>query len=434
MTLPVKYYANTMQGAPQLTNDWGCMTALLDAVLVTGFNLKTIETLTSAAGVATANSPAGHLYWVGQVLAISGADQNEYNGEVRVVAVTTSTFTYAITGTPVSPATGASITSKVAPLGWEIAFTATNKRAYRNKNVLSNRPYLRVDDSCDPAYTTTYAKKAKVTMAQGMSDIDTFVGARAPFDSAYPTRNEVATGSGAGVYDGWYKWYYARSDGNAYDHYGASVFNRPWTLVGDDRGFYIFNDTWSSGGLGGKCFTDFESYRSADGFNTLLCAQETYQPASMASSTYDSEGYQSADWRSRFPRTLDGTGKILMRSYLQIGNNVNPSFTSLNTNMETGEIARVLGMHAGDQLLGREAFLFGAQHDRCAMGVVGADEPAFVAAHFLEAGPDVGLDVLDQVAEMDCAIGIGERAGNEDLAGHDTVFPGAGGDRMACRI
>ena len=332
MTLPVKYYANTMQGAPQLTNDWGCMTALLDAVLVTGFNLKTIETLTSADGVATANIPAGHLYWVGQVLTISGADQNEYNGEVRVVAVTTSTFTYAITGAPVSPATGASITSKVAPLGWEIAFTAANKRAYRSKNVASNRPYLRVDDSCDPAYTTTYAKKAKVTMAQGMSDIDTFVGARAPFDSAYPTRNEVATGSGAGVYDGWYKWYYARSDGNAYDNYGPSAFNRPWTLVGDDRGFYIFNDTWSGGGLGGKCFTDFESYRSADGFNTLLCAQDAYNYASIPSSSYDSEGYQSADWRSRFSRTMDTMGKVLMRSYLQIGNNVNPSFTSLNTN------------------------------------------------------------------------------------------------------
>lgn len=332
MTLPVKYYANTMQGAPQLTNDWGCMTALLDAVLVTGFNLKTIASLTSATGVATASIPAGHLYWVGQVLTISGADQSEYNGEVRVVAVTTSTFTYAITGTPVSPATGASITSKVAPLGWEIAFTATNKRAYRSKNVLSNRPYLRVDDSCDPAYTTAFAKKAKVTMAQGMSDIDTFVGARAPFDSAYPTRNEVATGSGAAVYDGWYKWYYARSDGNAYDNYGPSVYNRAWTLVGDDRGFYIFNETWGSGGLGGKCFTDFESYRSADGFNTLLCAQEAYQPASMASSSLDSEGYQCADWRGRFPRTLDGLGKILMRSYLQIGNNVNPSFTSLNTN------------------------------------------------------------------------------------------------------
>ena len=332
MTLPVKYYSNTMQGAPQLTNDWGCMTALLDAVLITGFNLKTIETLTGDTGVATANIPAGHLYWVGQVLSISGADQNEYNGEVRVVAVTTSTFTYAITGTPVSPATGASITSKVAPLGWEIALTATNKRAYRSKNVLSNRPYLRVDDSCDSAYAATYAKKAKVTMAQGMSDIDTFVGSRAPFDSAYPTRNEVATGSGAGVYDGWYKWYYARAGGNGHDQYDPVAYNRPWTLVGDDRGFYLFNEGMDSGGLGGKCFTDFESYRSADGFNTLLCAQDTYQPANTHASNIDGEGYSSSDWRSRFPRTLDGTGKVLMRGYLQIGNNVSPSFTSLNTN------------------------------------------------------------------------------------------------------
>jgi len=332
MTLPVKYYANTMQGAPQLTNDWGCMTALLDAVLVTGFNLKTIETLTSDAGVATANIPAGHLYWVGQVLAISGADQSEYNGEVRVVAVTTSTFTYAITGTPVSPATGASITSKVAPLGWEIAFTATNKRAYRSKNVLSNRPYLRVDDSLGPAYNTTYAKKAKVTMAQGMSDIDTFVGARAPFDSANPSQNEGASGSGNTVVDGWYKWYYARAGGNGHDEYSPAVYNRPWAVVGDDRGFYIFNEGGDSGGLGGKCFTDFESYRSADGFNTILCAQDAYLGANAYASQLDSEGYQSSDWRSRFPRTLDGTGKILMRSYLQIGNNVNPSFTSLNTN------------------------------------------------------------------------------------------------------
>ena len=332
MTLPVKYYANTMQGAPQLTNDWGCMTSLLDAVLVTGFNLKTIANLTSAIGVATASIPAGHLYWVGQVLTISGADQNEYNGEVRVVAVTTSTFTYAITGTPVSPATGASITSKVAPLGWEIAFTATNKRAYRSKNVLSNRPYLRVDDSLCPAYNTTYAKKAKVTMAQGMSDIDTFVGARAPFDSANPNQNEGASGSGNTVVDGWYKWYYARAGGNGHDEYGPAVYNRPWAVVGDDRGFYIFNEGGDSGGLGGKCFTDFESYRSADGFNTILCAQDAYLGANAYASQLDGEGYQSSDWRSRFPRTLDGTGKILMRSYLQIGNNVNPSFTSLNTN------------------------------------------------------------------------------------------------------
>ncbi len=170
MTLPVKHFHSNMQGAPQLSNDWGCMTALLDACLVTGFNTKAISGITRVGTVATASIAAGHLYEVGQVLAVSGADQAAYNGEVCVLSVTSTTFTYAVTGSPVTPATGASLSVKVAPLGWEIAFTGTNKRAYRSPNILSSRPYLRVDDGLDPVWTTAYAKYAKVTMAQGMTD------------------------------------------------------------------------------------------------------------------------------------------------------------------------------------------------------------------------------------------------------------------------
>jgi hypothetical protein len=57
-----------------------------------------------------------------------------------------------------------------------------------------------------------------------------------------------------------------------------------------------------------------------------------------------------------------------------------------------------------------------------------------MAAQFLEARPDIGLDVLDQVAEMDRAVGIGQGAGDKDLAGHHGFFPGAGGGLVACRI
>jgi hypothetical protein len=75
-------------------------------------------------------------------------------------------------------------------------------------------------------------------------------------------------------------------------------------------------------------------------------------------------------------------------------------------------------MHAFDQRLRRDAFLLGAQHDRRAVRVVGADVPALVAAHLLEAHPDVGLDVFDQVAEVDGAVGVGQGGGDEDFAGH----------------
>ncbi|MCG8023300.1 MAG: hypothetical protein AB2652_07310 [Candidatus Thiodiazotropha endolucinida] len=38
-------------------------------------------------------------------------------------------------------------------------------------------------------------------------------------------------------------------------------------------------------------------------------------------------------------------------------------------------------------------------------------------AHFLKARPDVGLDVLHQVADMDRTVGVGQGAGDQDLAG-----------------
>lgn len=332
MSTAIKVYDHTMPGVPQLTNSWGCMTTLLDALLVTGFSLRTVNSITSADGVATATVSSGHPYRAGQWLSVAGADQAAYNGEVKVIGATSNTFTYAVAGTPVSPATG-TISAKVAPLGWEIAFTGTNKRAYRSTNVLSNRPYLRVDDGLDPAWTTTYAKKAKITMAQGMSDIDTFVGARAPYDPANPTKNEVGTGSGTTAYDGWYKWYYASiGTGNGNNTQTPATKNREWCLVGDDRGFYLFVESSDDGGLGGRCFTDFASFRQNDQFNTILCAQDAYVKANDNQLVIDGATYSTSDVGSRFLRSQDTMGKVLMRSFLQVGANVNVGFTSLNTN------------------------------------------------------------------------------------------------------
>ena len=83
--------------------------------------------------------------------------------------------------------------------------------------------------------------------------------------------------------------------------------------------------------------------------------------------------------------------------------------------------------YAVDQLFRRDAFLFGAQHDRRAVGVVGANIVAFVALHLLEAHPDVGLDVFDQVAEVDAAVGIGQSRRDQDFSfGHYFM------DRLKC--
>ena len=84
---------------------------------------------------------------------------------------------------------------------------------------------------------------------------------------------------------------------------------------------------------------------------------------------------------------------------------------------ELREIRAVLLSHALDELLRRDAFLLGAQHDRRAVGVVGAHVDAVVTAHLLKTHPDVGLDVFHQVSQMNGTVGIRKGAGDEYSAG-----------------
>jgi len=325
--LTVKYFNSGMAGAPQVSNAWGDLISLLDACLITGFNLKAIDTLTADAGIATATVSTGHGYVPEQIVLVEGAEQPEYNGEVRVLATTTTTFTYAITGTPVSPATSTtSLTAKVAPLGWEKPFAGTQKAAYRSKNPASPQNLLRIDDSLKtPSYTTSWAKWANVGIVEDLADIDTIVGAQAPFDPSKPTQNwkQVAANQW-----GWYKWYHARQAG--YDNSGDGGGGaRNWVLVGDDRVFYLFC-THQAGynwyGRTSYCFGDITSFKPGDQYATVLAADDIYwsnSSAGYASYPGQSSGYGLA-------MSLDYTGKVLLRNYTQLGNPVRFGVTSLN--------------------------------------------------------------------------------------------------------
>lgn len=324
MSNKVKWMHNGFAGAPVLTNNWGSLTALLDACLVNGFNLKTVTALSRTDDTATATIGSGHGFMVDQVVLVEGCDQPSYNGEFTITAITSTTVSFRVPGEPASPATTQTgITMKIAPLGFEIAFTGTNKRAYRSPNPLSSRHFFRVDDSLPEGYTTSWAKFGRVTIAEGMSDVDTFVGAQAPFTPGAPTRNEVPTGSGTTMYVGWFKWYYARQS-YAETSGDNGNWGRSWVLIGDDRGFFLIN---SSGYQGDwrvlHAFTDFDSYKPGDNFASYLIASERYQQANYTGGSYPYQDAYSC-------QSLDTTGKICMRDYTQLGGNVRLEMLSLN--------------------------------------------------------------------------------------------------------
>ena len=276
----IKFYVHTNTNAPQLTNNFGCMIDVLDACLVNGFGSQTVSTLTAIGTTVTATFGAAHNLMQYQVIKIAGVNQAEFNGEHRILTVpNANTITFQLAAAPsVTTATG-TIVCSLPPLGWLKPFSTTGKAAYRSSNtLLASRPYLRVVDALDPAYTATYAKYAKVGIVEDMTDIDTMLGVQAPYDSAKPDKNWVATGSGASVINGWARWYYARTNtlGSQNDTSTITTGNRNWLLVGNKDYFYILPCfTPDTGGDVTKAaspygFGSFKRLYSDDGSNIFL--------------------------------------------------------------------------------------------------------------------------------------------------------------------
>ena len=246
----IKFYVHTNNNAPQLTNNYGCMLDVLDATMLNGVQVGTVNSLTASGKIVTAVFSTAHNLLQYQVIKITGANQTEYNIEARVLTVpNTTTITFELVANPsVMTATG-TINCSLPPLGWEKPFSSTSatggKGAYRSKNLLlPSRPFLRVVDELDPAYTASYAKYAKVGIVEDMTDIDTLLGAQTPYDSNAPTKNWVGAGSGTSAINGWAKWYYATGgiESNTISKTTTpSNGNRAWIIVGNSEGFYILN-------------------------------------------------------------------------------------------------------------------------------------------------------------------------------------------------
>ena len=65
-----------------------------------------VSSITLSGSTATLTTTAAHGYATGNRVTIAGADQTEYNGTFEITVTGGSTFTYTVTGSPATPATG----------------------------------------------------------------------------------------------------------------------------------------------------------------------------------------------------------------------------------------------------------------------------------------------------------------------------------------
>ncbi len=242
----VKFICSDNLNAPQLTNSFGVMIAVLDAALVNGVTLPSIASATIDGANVLLNFGVNHNLKLFQVLRLSVFVPTALNGNFRIVGIP-STTTIAIelpAGVTSITAVGTAI---IAPLGYEKTYSGTNKGAYRNANTSAeHRPFLRVDNSLDPVYSSTYAKYAKVGVLRTMTSIDDLTGEQIPFDSSAPSKNWTGSGSGTSAYNGWARWYYARQStpyNSSADTTAPAEGSRPWMIVGDENAFYLITTT-----------------------------------------------------------------------------------------------------------------------------------------------------------------------------------------------
>lgn len=77
---------------------------------------RSVSSITRSGSVATATTAASHGYASGQTVRILGAAQAEYNGLHEITVTGASTFTYAVSGAPATPATGTLTCGRGVPL------------------------------------------------------------------------------------------------------------------------------------------------------------------------------------------------------------------------------------------------------------------------------------------------------------------------------
>lgn len=175
MSAPMRY-DSTDAGVPALGNTAGSLVAVLIAVGVTGYNVRSVASITVASGVATAAHGAAHGYTAdtGKLVRIAGSAVPALNGDKQPLSATANTWTFAAPGVADGTYAG-SVEARRAPLGWELVFAneANTRAIFKRSAPEATVSMLRVIDTAAAPAGTTWAW---VTMVSGATDVDTVTG------------------------------------------------------------------------------------------------------------------------------------------------------------------------------------------------------------------------------------------------------------------
>lgn len=281
----VKWLTSQMVGAPAITMasstaaTAGTLLNVLDACLIDGFGLKPVTSISVSGEIATVTVSTGSPILQDAVALISGVTGalSALNGEWRADTANATTFTFYCPGVPDGAAAG-SISVKVAPLGWEKAFSdvPNSVAVYRSADLLSSRALFRVSD---PA-----GYVARVVGYEAMTDVNTGT-------FRFPTDAQVAGGL------------YVPKASNS-----GTTTNRKWAIVGDGRFFFLLpcHNTSYPNWAHIAFLGDYTPLYSSDVYPACIAAADSDRSQSNNSSLFGLEYICSMGPPMYCPRTLAG--------------------------------------------------------------------------------------------------------------------------------
>ncbi|WP_279456622.1 hypothetical protein [Aeromonas veronii] len=309
---PVKWFSSDMQGAPSLgdTAD-GALSALIKAVLVTGFGTLTINALSfdAAKGWAVATFSGGHAYQQDSVIQVDGVSPAAYNGEHRVMQVSTTQVWFELDGgNPAAAGSGASMTMKVAPLGWTITHESADGKIFivRPTNVSeSGNVSLRIDNSAWSGWTGPNVGVypmylAKVAMVEDVVDLSRYTEI---YENRWPATGRYS--------------------------------NKRWDIIGDGQMFYFMPAFAQYNQQACYPFGYIKSVRPGDRYHAVL----DFYPGTSIAATHNWSWSQIGTltyFGDTFGKLNDSSQRVIARPYTQLFGSTNFSLRGLFSLFGTG--------------------------------------------------------------------------------------------------
>lgn len=230
--MPTFFYTSDMVGAPTNTDAAGSTLGILDACLVTGFNVRAVASASVAAGVMTLTYGASHGYTSRVLVRLDGAAGGSI---VRSATVTSATQLTIPAPTFADGAVAGTLSTRVAPADWARPFSGTNIGVFRSKVIGpgSSRMFYRFQDT---------VLGGQIDLLRGyetMTDAETGTG---PF----PTFTQTPAAGGMRM------------------QRPTTTTARAWFVVADERTVYL--GLSDGGNINFVCIGDALPYNLADPF------------------------------------------------------------------------------------------------------------------------------------------------------------------------